>query len=204
MDDGLRAELLRRVEKDQVARRALDADGMREADGENLPWLKEVVAARGWPGASLVGADGAHAAWLLAQHADADPAFQRRCLDLMAVAVEAGEATMREFAYLTDRVLLAEGRPQVYGTQVARRGGAWQARNLRDPEGVDLRRETAGLGPLAEYLEGFGDHRVPTARLKCPGCGAWAPFEPPENRDEPVSVTCPECARETTMRLKPR
>jgi hypothetical protein len=77
MDDGLRAELLRRVETDQVARKALDGEAMRDADGENLPWLKGVIAAHGWPGASLVGTDGAHAAWLLAQHADADPAFQR-------------------------------------------------------------------------------------------------------------------------------
>ena len=112
MDDGLRAELLRRVEKDQVARKALDADAMREADEENLPWLREVVAAHGWPAASLVGTDGAHAAWLLAQHADADPAFQRRCLGLLAAAVEAGEATLLEYAYLTDRVLLAEGSPR--------------------------------------------------------------------------------------------
>jgi hypothetical protein len=201
MEDGLRAELLRRVEKDQVARKALDPDAMREADGENLPWLKGVIAAHGWPGASLVGTDGAHAAWLLAQHADADPAFQRQCLDLLTAAVEAGEARMRELAYLTDRVLLAEGKPQVYGTQVTRRGDAWSPRNLGDPDGVDARRATADLGPLAEYLGRFGDHRVPASRLKCPGCGAWAPFEPPEG-DERVTVTCPECARETTITLK--
>jgi hypothetical protein len=201
MDDGLRAELLRRVEIDQVARKALDTEAMREADGENLPWLKGVLAARGWPGASLVGTDGAFAAWLLAQHADADPAFQRQCLDLLAGAVEAGEATKRELAYLTDRVLLAEGRPQVYGTQVSRQGDAWVPRDLGEPDGVDARRAAAGLEPLAEYLERFGDHRVPTARLKCPGCNAWAPFEPLEG-DEPVTVTCPECALETTVRLK--
>ena len=201
MDDGLRAELLRRMEKDQVARKALDSEAMRDADGENLPWLKGVIAAHGWPGASLVGTDGAHAAWLLAQHADADPAFQRQCLDLLTVAVEAGEARMRELAYLTDRVLLAEGKPQVYGTQVNRHGGSWVPRDLGDPDGVDARRAAAGLGPLAEYLERFGDQRVPTARLKCPGCDAWAPFEPPEG-DEPVTVTCPECGLETTVRLK--
>ena len=51
MDEALRAELLRRVETDQVARKAMDLDGMREADGENLPWLKEVVAEHGWPSA---------------------------------------------------------------------------------------------------------------------------------------------------------
>ena len=201
MDDGLRAELLRRVEKDQVARKALDADAMREADEENLPWLREVVAAHGWPAASLVGTDGAHAAWLLAQHADADPAFQRQCLGLIGAAVEAGEASLLEYAYLTDRVLLAEGKPQVYGTQVTRRGDAWSPRNLGDPDGVDARRAAADLEPLAEYLGRFGDHRGPTSRLKCPGCSAWAPFEPPEG-DEPVTVTCPECALATTVRLK--
>ena len=48
--------------------------------------------------------------WLLAQHADADPAFQRHCLGLLAAAVEAGEATLTDQAFLTDRVLLARGQ----------------------------------------------------------------------------------------------
>lgn len=201
MDEELRAELFRRMEKDQVARKALDHEGMREADGENLPWLKAVIAERGWPGASLVGTDGANAAWLLAQHADEDPAFQRQCLDLLTVAVGAGEATGQQLALLTDRVLLAEGRQQVYGTQLTRRGNAWVPRDLGDPEDVDARRAAAGLEPLAEYLRRFDDYPVQTARLQCPGCDAWIPFEPRES-DEPVTLTCPECALETTTSLK--
>src|ERR1700733_16336618 len=144
MDEQLRTELLRRVEIDQVARKAMDLDGVREADGENLPWLKGVIAAHGWPGASLVGTDGAHAAWLLAQHADAEPAFQRQCLDLLTAAVDAGEATRRELAYLTDRVLLAEGKPQVFGTQVSRQDGQMVPLDLRDPNGLDERRGAGG------------------------------------------------------------
>jgi hypothetical protein len=201
MDEALRTELLRRVETDQIARKALDLDGMREADGENLPWLKEVVAEHGWPGASLVGADGAHAAWLLAQHADADPAFQRRCLDLMTAAVEAGEATVRELAYLTDRVLLAEKQPQVYGTQVTRRDGQVVPLDLHDPDGLDARRAAVGLEPFAEYALLFDHPRREGPRLKCPGCGAWAPFESPD-AGEPVTVACPECGKETTITLK--
>ena len=61
-------------------------------DADNLAWLKEVVAEVGWPGQSMVGEDGAHAAWLLAQHADQDPAFQLRCLELLTQAVASGEA----------------------------------------------------------------------------------------------------------------
>jgi hypothetical protein len=198
MDEALRAELLRRVEKDQVARKAHDVAGMREADAENLPWLQAVIAERGWPGASVVGTDGANGAWLLVQHADADPAFQRRCLGLLAAAVEAGEATKRQLAYLTDRVLLAEGKQQEYGTQVTARGGRWVPRNLRDPDGVDARRAAAGLGTIAGYLSRFTGTPEPS-RLKCPGCSGQVPFEMPDDLSQPLTVTCPECGRATTL-----
>jgi hypothetical protein len=140
MNEELRAELLRRVAADQEARHALDAAAMAAADGENLPWLRQVITDVGWPGKSLVGEDGAHAAWLLAQHADSDPAYQRRCLDLLTGAVERGEATIVQQAYLTDRVLLHEGKPQEYGTQAIARDGRFEPRNLRDPDHVDQRR----------------------------------------------------------------
>jgi hypothetical protein len=160
MDAELRAELLRRVEKDQAARQARDWDVVRAVDAENLPWLKQVIAEHGWPDRTVAGEDGAHSAWLLVQNAAAsDPAFQRRCLDLLAAAVEAGEAARRELAYLTDRVLLAEGEPQEYGTQVTARDGQYEPRNLRDPDTVDERRAAAGLGPLADYLRQFGPVR---------------------------------------------
>jgi hypothetical protein len=67
-------------------------------------------------GRSLVSVDGTQAAWLLIQHADHDPAFQRACLELLGHAVHAGEADATYHAYLTDRVLLAEGK-QLYRTQ---------------------------------------------------------------------------------------
>jgi len=203
MDEELRAELLRRMNRDQVARRACDLDGMLEADGENLPWLKRVVTECGWPGKSMVGTDGAHAAWLLAQHADADPAFQRECLNLLTAAVEAGEATTRELAYLTDRVLLKEGQPQVYGTQVTREHGqVVPSGGVRDPDRLDERRAAMGLEPFAEYLRLFDDPRDFRPRLKCPGCGAWVPFDEPES-SRPVTVTCPDCAHEATLRRSP-
>ncbi|GAA3517279.1 hypothetical protein GCM10023075_79700 [Streptosporangium album] len=47
-----------------------------------------------------LGLSAAHAAWILAQHADQDPEFQRSCLPLLKAAVEAGQATPSEWAYL--------------------------------------------------------------------------------------------------------
>jgi Family of unknown function (DUF6624) len=201
MRQDLREELLRRAEKDQAARRARD-DWQRvvAVDAENLPWLKSLVDEVGWPGRSLVGEDGAHAAWLLVQHADADPAFQRRCLDLMTDAAERGEATRRELAYLTDRVLLAEGQPQEYGTQMTGSADGWVPRRLRDPDNADARRAAVSLGPVSEYRARITASNGPPKPLSitCRECGnrieAWLPDE-----GEAREVRCPACDWSTTV-----
>lgn len=155
LDQELRAELLRRAGNDQRVRteaKVLALDAM-EVDAENTKFLKDVIEKRGWPGSSLVAVDGANAAWLLAQHADADPAFQRRCLDWVQAAYERKEATGQELAYLTDRVMVAEGKPQRYGTQFRNMGGTLKPLPIDDPEHVDDRRRAKGLSPLSEYTE---------------------------------------------------
>jgi hypothetical protein len=162
----LRGELLSRVARDQELRNRLiehglggfpEAEGLFEElemlDRANTEWLGKVIEDQGWPLSSEVGVDGAHSAWLLAQHADHDPVLQRLCLDLMAEAVAAGQASKSDYAYLTDRVLLAEGRPQRYGTQFTQRGAAWEPHELEDPGGVDERRAGMGLGALDDYAE---------------------------------------------------
>jgi hypothetical protein len=96
--------------------------------------------------------DGASAAWLLVQHADADPAFQRQCLDLMA-KLPKEEVSQPNVAYLTDRVLLAEGKAQMYGTQFVVEEGQLKPRPIEDEANVDKRRAKMGLPPLAEYKQ---------------------------------------------------
>lgn len=127
-------------------------------DSLNMAWLKAVVAERGWPAASRVGERGAHDAWLLAQHADRDRAFQREVLALMETAVAEGEASGSDFAYLTDRVRLGAGELQVYGTQYTVVDGDPVTLRLEDPGSVDARRASVGLAPLAEYLDEYRRH----------------------------------------------
>jgi hypothetical protein len=157
---ALRKELLEMVNRDQAARTKAMADisntvlayRMGFADGEYTLRLKQIIAKVGWPGKSLVGPDGAGAAWLLVQHADADPAFQKRCLQLMRKAAVRGEIRKPDLALLTDRVLVAEGRKQRYGTQfVWDSHGVMTMRPTEDEPGLERRRRAMGLPPLDEY-----------------------------------------------------
>jgi len=203
----LAAELRRRGELDQAVRARMTS-GRRAAgrefagvDDGNTAWLKAVVDAVGWPGRSFVGEEGAHTAWLLAQHADRDPAFQRRCLGLLRQAVDDGEAAPADLAYLTDRVLLAGGEPQLYGTQLTARDGRLMPCRLRDPDTVDDRRAAAGLEPLDSYLRHVLELNGPPApaRITCTRCDQpvdlWLP-EPGET----VTLRCPSCGSRARIR----
>jgi hypothetical protein len=157
VNEPLRAELLALAEADQDfrrRRRRLTQDRVRaelEREHARAARAAELVSAHGWPGRSLVGDDGAQAAWLLIQHADHDVELQERCLRLLADAVEAGEAEPRQLAYLTDRVRVNRGRPQLYGTQFFGGGDGYGVRPVDDPERLDERRASAGLEPFPDY-----------------------------------------------------
>lgn len=153
----LRQELLAMMKADQDARVRLLRDDQQATefvqalDRRHTARMQEIVAKFGWPGRSLVGRDGAKAAWLLVQHADQDRAFQNECLGRMHRS-PAGEVEPHDLAYLTDRVLLAEGKPQRYGTQLEVKNGKLEPRLLEEPDSVDERRQSIGLPPLAEYV----------------------------------------------------
>ncbi|SEM26196.1 hypothetical protein SAMN05428989_3547 [Pseudoxanthomonas sp. GM95] len=159
-DKALRQALAVRVNKDQDIRNRLGKDRSNKAlleeiteiDADNLAWLKQVVDRQGWPTITQVGPDGAGSFWLLAQHADSDPAFQERVLSLMTPLVTQREALGYQLAYLTDRVRRARDEPQVYGTQLEIVNDRIVPETLQAPEQVDARRAGVGLGPLNEYI----------------------------------------------------
>lgn len=150
IDEALRTELLGMQERDQ-AERLEGAD--TEGDQARTDRLAQIVDDSGWPGISLVGEDGEDAAWTIAQHSDLDPDFQSRALELLRSAVAADDASPGNLAYLDDRVAVAAGEPQAYGTQVGcGEDGPEPATPIADPASVDERRIAAGLAPLADYL----------------------------------------------------
>jgi hypothetical protein len=207
----LRSELLRRRAASQAARDALIAGGASglehalEVDDDNTNWLRMIVAVFGWPGKSLVGDEGAHAAWLLAQHADRDMPFQRNCLALLTQAAADGEVSPRDAAHLTDRVLLADGKLQVYGTVLNARDGRYEAPRLCDPDRVDERRATMGLGTLAGHIAHTTEFYGPPTPAKCRCCKCKAEMEVwlPELGGS-AAIRCGSCGFKTTARARIR
>lgn len=165
-DPALREELLAMMAEDQAVRTGVAPPGddrtpeelfaaWDRVDAEHAARMAEILDAHGWPGWSLVGKDGSTAAWVLVQHADLRPELQRRALDLLEDAVAAGDASPGDLAYLTDRVRVADGQPQVYGTQweTDASGSLVPRTPIEDPATVDERRAAAGLDSLDAYLE---------------------------------------------------
>lgn len=154
---GLEEQVDLLVRQDQQVRKEEgSAWEMAKADQVSTLYVRKVLRTQGWPSANRAGSRLAQNMWLLVQHTDASPDLQACVLDL----ISRQQSTLREkrnFAYLTDRVRLAQGKLQVYGTQVMQDDVQHQTlpRPLMDPENVDVRRASVGLEPLAGYLKGF-------------------------------------------------
>jgi hypothetical protein len=158
-DPDLRAQLQQRFDADQRARRDLlaaphDPDVARQVaalDAQNLDWLRKLVHDRGIPSAAQVGENGVRWAWLLVQHADRDPKLQATVLPMFAQRYEAGELSAESLAKLTDRILIALGKPQKFGTQFDWLSGHFKPRGDVDLAAIDAHRQAIGLMPLADY-----------------------------------------------------
>jgi len=161
MNEKLRKELLSMREKDISTRQRLVDHGelehdsyhpeMRKVHEENNSRIKEIINENGWPLASVVGEDGAEATWLIVQHAILEPEFQKACVGLIEQSVEKGEANSWHLVYLQDRVLVQEGKPQIFGTQHVANNGKMEPLPIADIQKANLKREKLGLWSLEEH-----------------------------------------------------
>jgi hypothetical protein len=142
-------EIIEMSERDQAMRKSGQWDS--SIDVENTRRMKENVQQIGWPTRSRGGKRASSMAWLLVQHAAHNQEFQKMCLKLMQEQPE-GEVDPMNIAYLEDRLREEEGRAQLYGTQfrLDAQGNA-ELLPIEDPERVDERRKSVGMGTLAEY-----------------------------------------------------
>lgn len=119
--------------------------------------LKQVFDKHGFIGFDLVGEEGSQNFWLMVQHSDKNPDFQKEVLQKMKIEVSKENADPSSYGMLVDRVQLNTGQKQVFGTQVTYNMETGQAypKSLEDSLHVNQKRKSIGLEPLEEYLNGM-------------------------------------------------
>jgi hypothetical protein len=158
-NDSLRRVLIRMGEEDQAVRPITGfADSMKSPafarrmarqDSIDEVRLREIVRRFGWPTKSMVGARGASAAFLIAQH---NAAIQPEALRLM-LALPPGEVQGSELAMLEDRIRAHSGQPQRYGSQLKpETGPLLEFYPIDSVSRLDARRAAVGLPPMSVYL----------------------------------------------------
>lgn len=150
----IRQQLQAMAEEDAAARQKQwfdpqETDGISERD---KPVLESIFTQYGWPKISMFDVTACNNFWLLVQHQSIP--LQERMLGAMKSAVDAGEASKANYAYLFDRVQIGEGRPQHWGTQSTCEKGRAILSPVDDMANIEERRKEAGLGPLADSLKG--------------------------------------------------
>lgn len=165
-DVGLTRELTALGEADQEPRLRLAKEKIKfgtpewkafweevdPVDRANMARLAHIIDQHGWPGTCLVGEPAAKSAFLILQHADNE--VQKKYLPALERAVMAGQAKASHLAYLTDRILMHDDKPQKYGSQVRfnQETGKKELYPIEDIDHVDERRAAVGLGTLRDYL----------------------------------------------------
>ena len=121
-------------------------------DSINLIKVSNILDTKGWPSKKKIGTRGASTIFLVIQHANQDTKL--KYLSMITKAVENDELSKRQYAMFYDRLVLGQGRRQVYGTQLAmsKESKKPYVLPLEDVKNVDKRRAKMGLNSMQENL----------------------------------------------------
>ncbi len=126
-----------------------------QLDSVNLIKVTEIINKNGWPGEEIIGWYGSSALWVVFQHSTLEN--QEKYLPLMKEAVKKGKARSAQLALLEDRILVRNGKEQIYGTQAGTDSlGIYKIWPIKDERNVNKRRFSVGLGPLQWYAKQIG------------------------------------------------
>jgi hypothetical protein len=153
---SIKKELSTIYDRDQKVRKGDSTEFRSYIDSTNLIKVKSLIEKYGWPGKSFVGDMGNYTIWLVIQHADFTT--QEKYFPLMRASVEKKESREVDLVYLEDRILMRQGKNQIYGTQVFRNPttGVEEIWPIDDEINVDARRAKLGLERMEDYAKRFG------------------------------------------------
>ena len=157
-DQGIRLIILdvRRNSNDSLLNKKIN-NKMKLIDHESAIIVSKIIDKYGWLGKDKIGSEANQTLFLGIQHID-DIVVQNKYLPILKEAVKKGNSEPWNLAFLTDRILMNQGKKQIYGTQtiVSKDPKLSYIVPLQNPEKVDELRKEIGLEPLNDYLKDDG------------------------------------------------
>jgi len=119
----------------------------------NFKDMQSLLDKYGWPKYSTVGKLAADAPLLLINHHPSDD-VRKMYIDKIKENCLTGEGSCMEYAKIQDRILVNDGKEQIYRMQFRfTPDQKMEPFPIKDPEYVDQRRFKIGLEPIKEYLK---------------------------------------------------
>ena len=151
VDCNKKSEILSEVYKsDQKIRREGELIKYAKEDHRNQELVISIIEKCGMPTLNEVTQEQMNAIWLGLQH-NAENKYRIKYFPLIEKAVKNGDLSKEQYALMKDRILMHEGKPQIFGSQI-KNGKLY---DLESPETVNKRRQEMGLEPIEDYLKRF-------------------------------------------------
>jgi hypothetical protein len=156
----VRDQALRQLYPDAMEKFGQDSEEMQyfwsvvaKEDSINEQEVITIIDEYGWVGKNEVGGKANTALWLVIQHAPLE--IQEQYLPLLKESVKKEQSSGSHLALLEDRIQMRHGKPQVYGSQIVPdpETGKNMVYEILEPEYVNQRRQSVGLGPIEEYVK---------------------------------------------------
>lgn len=125
---------------------------MNQQDSLNEIEVIKIIDEHGWVGTSEVGKTANSGLWLVIQHAPRE--IQEKYVPLLRESVKKGESKGSHLALTEDRILMRQGKKQLYGSQIKRdqETGKFYLHPVEDPHTLNERRAALGMSPIEDYI----------------------------------------------------
>ncbi|MBO3117489.1 hypothetical protein J4050_12065 [Winogradskyella sp. DF17] len=152
VDCNKKSEILSEVYRSDIKiRRENNLIKYAKEDHRNQELVISILETCGMPTLNEVTQEQMNAIWLGLQH-NAENKYRLKYFPLIEKAVKNGDLSKQQYALMKDRMLMDEGKAQIFGSQI-KNGKLY---DLDSPETVNERRQEMGLEPIEDYLKRFG------------------------------------------------
>jgi len=142
-------------ESDQRIRKSNELIKYAKEDHRNQELVISIIEKCGMPTLKEVTQKHMNAIWLGLQHSNKK--IRKKYFPKIEKAVENGDLSKQQYALMKDRILMDEGKSQIYGSQI-KNGKLYK---LENPETVNERRKKMGMGTIEDYLKHFNIQFIP-------------------------------------------